>query len=212
MSTQTKNPSMTGKKSPLNELPMSINDILQDVDFCLVTHLHPDHFTKDYLPKNINILAQNPQDKKKIQEMGFSSVKSFEVGQESIVMGKEIIRTKCVHGYNERMALKMCETSGYILRGEEKSVYIAGDTVLCTDLIKNIKSYSPDYIILNCFEATIPEGRLIMNLEELNQISKMAPNSTIVASYLDSVNHALTTSADAKKYVQENKLKKCHCS
>lgn len=208
MSAKTINTSMIGVKSPLNELSMCIDDILKDVDFCLVTHLHPDHFTKEYLPINIKILCQNTQDMKKIKEMGFVNVKSFNDKQESIFIGKtNIIKTKCMHGENEKVASIMGTTSGYILLGDEKSIYIVGDTVLCDDVINNIKIHSPDYIILNCCAATIPEGRLIMNLEELNEISKLAPNSTIVASHLDSVNHALITSEDVKKYIQEYNLK-----
>ncbi|MCI8333741.1 MAG: MBL fold metallo-hydrolase [Lachnospiraceae bacterium] len=56
---------MKGVKSPLNELPMPPEEILNGVDYCLVTHIHPDHFTENYLPKNIKIMVQNDADLKK---------------------------------------------------------------------------------------------------------------------------------------------------
>ena len=45
---------MVGVKNPINDLPMTPDEILSDVDYCLVTHIHPDHFTGDYLPDNFH--------------------------------------------------------------------------------------------------------------------------------------------------------------
>ena len=41
---------MVGIKTPINDLPITPDEILSGVDHCLVTHIHPDHFTSDYLP------------------------------------------------------------------------------------------------------------------------------------------------------------------
>ena len=43
-------PEMQGIKCPMNALPDAPGSILKDVDYCLVTHLHFDHFCPDYLP------------------------------------------------------------------------------------------------------------------------------------------------------------------
>lgn len=51
----------TFKKNPLNELPFSKEDIIKDVDFVFVSHLHYDHWDKEavrILPKGIKIFVQ----------------------------------------------------------------------------------------------------------------------------------------------------------
>jgi L-ascorbate metabolism protein UlaG (beta-lactamase superfamily) len=48
-------PEMQGIKCPMNALPDTPDSILREVDYCLVTHLHFDHFSPDYLPRNLRI-------------------------------------------------------------------------------------------------------------------------------------------------------------
>lgn len=54
-SAPTVRPEMADVKNPLCDLPLSVEQILDGVDFCLVTHIHFDHFTADYLPKTIPV-------------------------------------------------------------------------------------------------------------------------------------------------------------
>ncbi len=63
-------PEMRGIRCPLEALPDTPENILEDVDYCLVTHLHFDHFSPDYLPADLKIIAQNKEDAKKLQQMG----------------------------------------------------------------------------------------------------------------------------------------------
>lgn len=62
-------PEMQGIKCPMNALPDSPENILKDVDYCLVTHLHFDHFSPDYLPQDLKIIAQNHEDAEKIRRI-----------------------------------------------------------------------------------------------------------------------------------------------
>ena len=64
-------PEMQGVKSSLDDLPDSPEHILSDVDFCLVTHVHPDHVTKDYIPDDMPMIAQSTFDAEKLNRMGF---------------------------------------------------------------------------------------------------------------------------------------------
>ena len=61
---------MQGIKCPMNALPDSPENILRGVDYCLVTHLHFDHFSQDYLPTDLRIIAQNLEDAEKIRKTG----------------------------------------------------------------------------------------------------------------------------------------------
>ena len=63
-------PEMQGIRCPMNALPGTPESILKDVDYCLVTHLHFDHFSPDFLPRDLRIMAQNNEDAEKIREMG----------------------------------------------------------------------------------------------------------------------------------------------
>ncbi len=200
-------PEMIGVKNPMNDLPMSPKDVLQGVDFCLVTHIHPDHFSEDYLPKDIHIIVQDDEDKQKAEQMGFSKVISFE--EDSVeIGGLTIIKTPAIHGDNPVVVEKMGRVSGYILTGEGRTFYIAGDTVYYDGVSDTIEKYHPDVIALNCCEARIQIGRLIMNLDDVESVCKKAPNAIVIATHLDSVNHALVTSDDVRTFANEKSLRK----
>ena len=55
-------PPFAGKSAnPIVPLPMSIEEIIKDVDYVLITHLHPDHFdirAQETIPKSIPFLVQ----------------------------------------------------------------------------------------------------------------------------------------------------------
>lgn len=206
MSAPTVRPEMRGIKSPLDPLPISPEAILSNVDYCLVTHVHPDHFTKDYLPLNIKILAQNAEDCRKVESLGFENVSV--INGTGVINGAVTIRkTPAIHGDNEKISAKMGDVSGYLLTGEEKTLYIAGDTVFYDGVAETLTRYTPDVVILNCYEATVPEGRLIMNLHDVESVCKLCSGATVIATHLDSVNHALLTSEDVRQFAVNNKLK-----
>lgn len=79
-------------------------------------------------------------------------------------------------------------------------MYLAADTVYCSEVEQVIGKYHPEAIILNCCEATTPLGRLIMNLSDVEKVCQVAPQAIVVASHLDSVNHALLTWKDIKAF------------
>lgn len=196
---------MVGIKTPINDLPITPDEILSGVDHCLVTHIHPDHFTSDYLPNNIHIITQNAADQDTIHKMGFSNYDTFETDRIQIG-GISIIRTNAVHGSNIVASKAMGKGSGYIMQGESKTLYIAGDTVYCKCVESIIDQYSPDIIILNCCEATTPIGRLIMGLDDVEMVCRKAPDAIIIATHLDSVNHALVSSDDVRAFCKTHSL------
>lgn len=100
----------------------------------------------------------------------------------------------------------MGNVSGYVLQGAEKTLYIAGDTIYFDGVEKTLLQYHPDVILLNCCEATIPEGRLIMNLAEIEKVCKKEPNALVIATHLDSVNHARITRKEVQNFIKEKGL------
>ena len=199
-------PEMQGVKCPMNALPDSPDSILKGVDYCLVTHLHFDHFSPDYLPQDLRIIAQNQVDSEKLLQMGFKNATAF--ASESVTVGDVVIhKTKAIHGVSDELVEKMGEVCGYVFEAPgEKCLYLAADTVYCTEVEQTIRKHHPEVIILNCCEATTPLGRLIMNLPDVEKVCKAAPAALVIASHLDSVNHALLTRKDITAFAKEKDL------
>ena len=190
----------------MNGLPCAPESIVESVDYCLATHLHFDHFSPRGLPKSMSIIVQNEQDKKAVQAMGFASARCF-TGNELALKDVTIHKTKAVHGENEAAAKAMGEVCGLVLEAAgEKTLYLASDTVYCGDVERAIDKYQPAVIVLNCCAAAIPSGRLIMDFDDVAKVCARAPNSLVIASHLDSVNHALLSSDDIRRLSKERNL------
>lgn len=196
---------MAGIQNPMNDLPMMPGEVLADVDFCLVTHIHPDHFTPDYLPKSMKVVVQNSEDLREAESMGFENVAAFE-GDTLRFGSVTVTKVPAVHGDNTKVVEMMGRGSGYVLSGEGRKLYIAGDTVYCSDVEQTLEKYRPDVITLNCCEATMPVGRLIMNLSDVEAVCRKAPKALVIATHLDSVNHALLTSDDVRDFARTRGL------
>lgn len=199
-------PEMQGIKCPMNALPDAPGNILKGVDYCLVTHLHFDHFSPDYLPLDLKIIAQNEEDAEKLREMGFENTRAFEA--DLLTLGDVTIRkTEAIHGDSEEVIKKMGEVCGYVFEAPgEKCLYLAADTVYCAEVEQTIGLFHSEVIILNCCEATAPFGRLIMDLSDLEKVCLKEPQAVVIASHLDSVNHALLTRKDIVGFVKEKGL------
>jgi len=138
--------------------------------------------------------------------MVFENVTAFE--SEFLAIGAvKIHKTKAIHGDSRELAEMMGEVTGYVFESPgEKRLYLAADTIYCTEVEQTIREYHPEVIILNCCEATIPLGRLIMDLSDIEIVCKAAPQAVVIASYLDSVNHALLSRKDIVEFVNERNL------
>lgn len=196
-------------KQPRVDLPISIDEIIRDIDAVILTHFHPDHWDKfavDALHKNISFFVQSDSDAKIIQDFGFSDIKIL--SSDGILFEKiSLYKTECQHGRRE-IVKPLCESMGlnYDSMGiifkanAEKTLYVAGDTIWCDEVKKAIDKNQPDIIIINsCGARLLNNERLIMDLEDAKDISKYAPKSTIIASHMDTVSHLTITRDDIRK-------------
>ena len=190
---------MAGVRNPMNDLPMTPEEVLAGVDFCLVTHIHPDHFTPHYMPRSMKVVVQNSEDLREAESMGFENVAAFE-GDTLRFGSVTVTKVPAVHGDNEKITEMMDPGSGYVLSGEGRKLYIAGDTVYCSAVEQTLEKHRPDVIALNCCAATMPVGRLIMDLADVEAVCRRAPKALVIATHLDSVNHALLTSDDVRDF------------
>ena len=97
---------------------------------------------------------------------------------------------------------------GVIFRAEdEKTLYVAGDTIYCEEVECALNKYTPEVIVVNACAATVLNGeRLIMKQEDIDEVLKNAPYSTVIASHMDTVSHLSVTRDDLKEYIDINNI------
>ncbi|MCA0969530.1 MBL fold metallo-hydrolase [Halobacillus litoralis] len=189
--------------NPLVELPMTIDEITR-VDAVFVTHLHPDHFdeqAKQALPSDIPIYVQNEADKQKIEEAGFSAVESFH--QDVTVGGVKVIHTEGQHGSKEMTSLTG-EVAGLVFTyPNEKTLYVAGDTIWYEGVQAAIDTHRPEVIVVNGGAAQFLEGGPItMTKEDVVRTHEESPDSNIVVVHMEALNHCLLSREELHSYLE----------
>ncbi|GIN85820.1 UPF0173 protein YddR [Heyndrickxia sporothermodurans] len=195
------------KFNPTVDLPIPIEEIIQ-ADAVIVTHLHPDHFDAaaiEILPKSIQIFAQSEKDVESIKKEGFHNVESLT--SVSKIGNISLTKTNGKHGTGE-IGSMMGEVSGVVFKHqEEKTLYIAGDTIWCNDVQHAIRHHHPEIIVVNGGAAQFLQGDPItMNKEDIYQTYLEAQQSTIIVSHMESVNHCLLTRQELKLFIAEKGL------
>ena len=202
-------------RQPRVELPFGIEKIV-DVDAVIITHIHPDHwdeFAEKALDKNIKVFVQSSVDKDYVISKGFTNV---EIIQESGIEYNAITLYKTGTQHGKREIIKpLCDSVGmpYDAMGvvfksnDEKTLYIAGDTILCEEVKAALEKYSPDVIVVNACAATVLNGeRLIMNIDDVKEVLQNAPNAKVIASHMDTVSHLSLTRNDLKEFKNKNNI------
>lgn len=203
-------------RQPRVELPFEIEKTV-DVDAVILTHFHPDHFDEyavNALNKDIKFFVQPQKDLEIIKSYGF---KNLEVMTQQGIDYKNIklYKTDCQHGKRE-IIKPLCESIGmpYDAMGvvfksnNEKTLYVAGDTIWCDEVSEAIDKFEPEIIVVNACAATVINGeRLIMNIDDVRQVIKKAPKSTIIASHMDTVSHLTVTRKDLEEFREKESVK-----
>lgn len=195
---------------PLVDLPMSpeaMNKIISDVDAVIVTHTHRDHWdavAQKQIPKD-KLLFIQPSDEEIIRKQGFEKVSGVNVSTE--FKGLQITRTGGQHGTGE-IGLRMGTVSGFIITDGKTKIYVAGDTIWCSEVEQAIRDHQPDVIIINAGEARFLQGDPItMGVSDIVNVSKEAPKAKIIAVHMGTVNHCLLTRSKLKKALDETGVK-----
>jgi L-ascorbate metabolism protein UlaG (beta-lactamase superfamily) len=194
--------------NPLVDLPVPMDEIL-DVDAVIVTHIHPDHWDEaaiNLVPKDMLIFAQNEKDAAQIQAQGFSNVRAL--GESTAFDGITLIKTPGRHGGEktvEELADLLGHVSGVVFKHPgEKTLYIAGDTVWYEGVEENLKKYEPDVVVLNSGDAQVlGYDPIIMDKKDVYEVYKAAPKATIIASHMESVNHAMLSRKELRDFLSE---------
>ena len=185
------------RNNPLVTLPMSAQELLQNVETVLVTHTHSDHWDAAagrLLPKQLPLFGQ-PEDEGKFLSQGFTQVQSIQ--QPFTWNGIEITRTGGQHGTGE-IAKMLAPVSGFVLRAQdEPAFYVAGDTIWCGEVEKALSRFQPKVAVVNTGAAQFLEGDPItMTADDVIRVCQHAPNTQIVAVHMEAINHCLLNRAD----------------
>lgn len=87
---------------------------------------------------------------------------------------------------------------------EEKTLYLAGDTIWNNYIENSINTYKPEIIIVNSGAAKIEGlGAIIMDKEDVLAVVKAAPEATIIASHMEAVNHAMLSRNELYNFLEE---------
>lgn len=202
-------------RQPRVELPFDIEKIV-DVDAVIITHIHPDHwdeYAQQALNKNIKIFVQSEIDREIILSNGFKDV---EILNNDGINYKNITLYKTLTQHGKREILKpLCESinmpydaMGVVFKAKnEKTLYVAGDTIWCEEVNETLEKFSPNVIVVNACAATILNGeRIIMNIDDVKEVLKNSKNATVIASHMDTVSHLTVTRKDLNNFKNNNNI------
>ncbi len=185
------------RRIPLVDLPLdnaALERLLSEMDAVLVTHHHRDHWDAraiELLPKAIPILC-HPDSEAAIRQAGFSSVTP--VGDTAEFHGIHIHRTDGHHGTGE-IEQKMGTVSGFVLKADgEPTLYIAGDTIWCSEVRQALQTHRPDVVVVNAGAAQfLTGGPITMTDDNVCRVSRELPSAKVIAVHMEAINHCLLT-------------------
>jgi L-ascorbate metabolism protein UlaG (beta-lactamase superfamily) len=162
--------------NPLVELPIPVEDVVRDVDLCIVTHLHGDHFD-DLLPQDVPILTQ-PESADALRERGYGVVGTRH---------PEIAMTRGRHGRDDETVAALGPVSGWLVDG----IYVAGDTVWCEDVEGALREHVPHTVVVNAGGAHFLGGEpIVMDAGDVRRVRETT-DARVVVVHLEAINHCV---------------------
>ncbi|KAA3438254.1 MBL fold metallo-hydrolase [Rufibacter hautae] len=197
------------ERNPTVELKMPVSDITNNLDLVMVTHSHADHFDEaasKALPKTIALMYQ-PSDKDFFAKEGFTNATAVE--DNHTWKNLNIHRVAAQHGTGEVLKM-MGKTSGYVLQAKNlPTVYVVGDAIWTEEIKKTIKTYKPDYIIVNSGGAVMKgfeQTPILMEEEQTMALIRESGKAKVIAVHMNALDHCRTTRASLRKKADELKI------
>ena len=188
-------------------MPLPLDAIL-DVDAVIVTHTHIDHWDEAaarLVPEALPLFAQHEQDAELIRGAGFTDVRLL--GDQTQIDGVGLAKTGGQHGTDaayEAIGDRLGKICGVVFRhSREKTLYLAGDTVWNRHVEEAVAGHRPDVIVLNAGDAQIIGlGSIIMGTSDVLAVHWAAPETTLIATHMEAVNHCMLTRAELRRFAE----------
>lgn len=196
---------------PTVELPVPMDEIL-DVDAVIVTHTHPDHWdeaAQALVPKGLPLFVQSQHDADIVKASGFTDVRLL--ADDTQFNGVTLVRTPGQHGSDSTMEVIgeiLGEVSGVVFRhADEKTVYLAGDTIWNEYVEKNLKLFEPEIVIVNSGDAQfVGLGSITMSKEDVYEVYRFAPQATVIAVHLEAANLTVLDRKALREFAVEQRM------
>lgn len=198
-------------RNPMVPLPVKVEELL-NVDIVLVTHTHRDHWdeaAQQLIPASQLIYTQHEADAQLIRSQGFTNVHVL-TDENAFPQGISIYKVDGQHGSNDAYAVPQVaeflgDACGLVFtHRDEKTLYIAGDTVWVKPYMKTLQRFKPDVVVMNIGDAHIDEyGPIIMGADDTLRTLQFLPQATLVASHMEAINHCLLTRRELREFTQK---------
>ncbi|MHC9005456.1 MBL fold metallo-hydrolase [Enterobacter adelaidei] len=201
-------------RNPMVDLPVDVKTLL-DADTVIVTHTHDDHWDQtaiELIAKDKPVYVQNDSDAALLRSQGFSNLT---VMTEETRFGD--IRIAKTHGGQHgtdrayavpELAERLGEACGVVLRHpDEKTLYIAGDTIWREEVAADLQKHQPDVVVLNAgYAHVLGFGPIIMGEQDVLNVHFLLPQAQIVAVHMEAINHCLLTRHALREYAEANQF------
>jgi hypothetical protein len=89
----------------------------------------------------------------------------------------------------------LAPVSGFMLKAADApTVYLAGDTIWCSEVREAMATHAPAVIVLNASGARFLEGDpIVMTAEDIAEVRRAAQDATLIVQHLEAINHCLET-------------------
>jgi L-ascorbate metabolism protein UlaG (beta-lactamase superfamily) len=190
------------RRNPLVPLPIPAERCLDDVAAVVVTHTHADHLDRTatrLLPRELPLLCQ-PEDVRLFAGGGFADVRPM---AETVTLdGVRFTPTGGLHGAGELddMLGPVC---GVVLQADgEPTLYVAGDTIWCSEVEEALQRHRPDAIVVNAGAARLlMGGPIVMDADQVVATARAAPDSVVIAVHMEAINHCELTRAALRERI-----------
>jgi L-ascorbate metabolism protein UlaG (beta-lactamase superfamily) len=101
------------------------------------------------------------------------------------------------------------KAAGYVCgvvfkHSSEKTLYLAGDTVWYDAVQEVIDTHKPEIIVVNAGDNQfLVGGSLVMGKDDVFEVYKAAPNSKIISTHMEAVNHWTLSREELKQFADE---------
>ena len=158
--------------------PINIEEEKHDADIIFITHEHFDHFEPKSIEKIKNektiLIAPASMEKQIKAESGVTNIKLCEPGEAIEIEGLPVTTIPAYNLFPKPFHTKNKNWQGYLVKMDEISYYIAGDTDVNDDIKK-----------VSCDVALIPiGGKFTMDkMQAVNYIMAIKPKAVIPTHY-----------------------------